>query len=132
MRMQQSSIYVRCPGCSDTTLVVHRGPTYVSAGCGFDYGALAKDEPAFERYLVERMREGPMGQLGAIALHQWVSGMGAAASVDAIRSMAARNGIELPDPAKGDPILRGALIFVVLLVVLIAGSIAYVVLTGGS
>lgn len=112
--------------------MVHRGATYVCAACGFDYGVFAKDEPAFERYLVERMREGPMGQLGAIALHQWVSGLGGAASVDAIRAMAARNGIELPDPAKGDPILRGALIFVVVLLVLIAGSITYAILSSGS
>lgn len=128
--MQTSSIYVRCPGCDATTLVQHRGPTYVCAACGFDYGALAKDVPAFERYLVDRMREGPMGQLGAIALHQWVSGVGASASVDAIRALAAANGVALPDPAAGDPILRGGLIAVAVIVVLVVGSVAYLVFAG--
>lgn len=125
--MDRSSIYVRCPGCADTTLVQHRGPTYVCAACGFDYGELAKDAPAFERFLVDRMREGPMGQLGAIAVHQWVSGLGAAASADAIRALAKTHGIALPDPSAGDPILRAGLVAVAVIAISVVAMVCYFV-----
>lgn len=128
--MERSSIYVRCPGCGDTTLVQHRGATYVCAACAFDYGALAKDRPAFERFLVERMREGPMGQLGAIAVHQWVSGLGAAESAMKIRTLAASHGIALPDPSAGDPVLRTALIALAVVVVLVVTSVGFVLAFG--
>lgn len=115
--METSTIYLRCPGCGDTTLVERRGPTHFCAACGFDYDAFAKQPAAFEAYLVDRMRDGPVALLGAIALHRWVSGQGAAASTRTVRALAAAHAIPLPEPTSGDPVLRGALVFVALVVV---------------
>lgn len=127
---ETSSIYVACPGCAATTLIQHTGPTVRCAGCGFDYVTFAKDTPAYEAFLVARMREGLGGQLGAIAVHQWASGLGAADAARTFRELGARHGIALPDPAEGDVVLRRALLGVGALVAVIVAFVAYVMATG--
>lgn len=128
---QTSSIYLSCPGCAATTLLDHRGPRVTCAACGFDYNALRRDTARYERYLVDRMREGPGGQLGAAALHQWTSSGGAAEAATSLRAIAERHGVALPAPMTTDPILRGAMIAVVLIVVLVVGFVGFLITLGG-
>jgi hypothetical protein len=125
--MERSSIYLKCPGCSEQTLIRHLGATYRCAGCGFDYGELAQDPPRFEAFLIARMREGPMGQLGAIALHQWVSGLGVQASVAEIRAMAERGGVQLPEPADAQVAVRRILLAVGLVILAVVLAIVWAV-----
>lgn len=123
--MQQSSIYLKCPGCGDTTLVLRDARGCRCAACTFDYTALASDRPRFESYLVERMREGSMGQLGALALHQWLSGLGTAESTLAYRELAARNGVALPAPWDAHAFARRISIVVALVVVALVATVLY-------
>lgn len=113
-----------------TTLLDHRGPQVRCAACGFDYVAFRQDVPRYERYLVDRMREGPGGQLGAAALHQWTSTGGAAEAATSLRAIAERHGVALPAPMTTDPILRGAMIVVVLIVVSVLGLVGYFLALG--
>jgi len=128
--MLRSSIYVRCPGCRERTLVREVRGTYDCAACGFDYGELAKDTPRFEAFLVERMREGPTGQLGAIALHQWLSGLGVAESTKAFRAIADKHGVPLPAPMDPNDFLRRVGIGIGIVVATIVALVAYFVVTG--
>lgn len=130
--MQTSSIYLSCPGCVATTLLDHRGSQVRCAACGFDYVAFRQDTARYERFLVDRMREGPGGQLGAAALHQWTSTSGAAESAASLRAIAERHGVPLPAPMGTDPILRGAMIAVVLIVVLVLGLVGYFIALGAE
>lgn len=125
-----STLYVRCPGCGDTTLIQHVRDTYVCAACAYDYGVLAEDPAAFEAFLVARLREGPAQQLAAIGLHQWLSGLSTPDSAAAIRAMAERHGVALPPPMDPNALLRWVLVGVALLVVAIVGFNLYVVLGG--
>jgi DNA-binding transcriptional LysR family regulator len=129
--VETSSIYLTCPGCAAATLLDRRGPAVRCAACGFDYTAFRKESaPAYERFLVERMREGPGGQLGAAALHQWTGTAGVAESAASLRALAAQHGVALPPPMTTDPILRGALVAVALIVVLVLGSVSYFIAQG--
>lgn len=130
--MQTSSIYLTCPGCAATTLLDHRGPQVRCAACGFDYQAFRQDTAAYERFLVARMREGPGGQLGAIALHQWTSTAGAAESAASFRAIAERHGVALPAPTTTDPVLRTAMIAVVLIVVSVLGLVGYFIVQAAA
>ena len=128
--MYTSSIYLSCPGCVATTLIDHRGPQVRCAACGFDYVAFRQDTPRYEQFLVDRMREGPGGQLGAAALHQWTSTLGVEESATSLRALAERHGVALPPPMTTDPVLRGALVVVVLIVVSVLGLVGYFIALG--
>jgi len=130
--METSSIYLACPGCAATTLLDRRGPQVRCAACGFDYTAFRKDTPAYERFLVDRLREGPRGMLSASTLHQWTSTGGAAESAASLRALAERHGVALPAPMSTDPVLRGALVAIVVIVVLVVGLVGYFIFRGTS
>jgi hypothetical protein len=135
--VEKSSIYLTCPGCAASTLVDREGPRVRCAACGFDYAALRQDTPAYERFLVDRMREGPMGQLAAAALHQWTAPAagatgGATDSAASFRALAERKGVKLPAPMTTDPVLRTALVAVVVVVVLLVVMVGYFIVRGAS
>jgi len=130
--VETSSIYLTCPGCAAATLLDRRGPQLRCAACGFDYTAFRQDTPAYERFLVDRMREGSGGKLGASALHQWTSTGGAAESAASFRAIAERHGVGLPPAMSTDPILRGGLVVVALIVVLVLGLVSYFIAQGSS
>jgi hypothetical protein len=135
--VEKSSIYLPCPGCAENTLVDREGPLVRCAACGFDYAALRRDTPAYERFLLDRMREGPMGQLGAAALHQWTAPAagatgGAVDSAASFRAIAERGGVALPAPGTADPVLRTALAAVVVIVVLLVVMVGYFLVQGAS
>lgn len=124
--MERSTIYAKCPGCGESTLVQHVQGSYVCAHCGFDYVArLAGDETALEKWAVDTMRSGPMGQLAVVYLYGRITKLPNAESIDRIKSIAARNGIDLPT---GAPI-RPRTIVVAVLGTLVAILVVLVVLS---
>lgn len=127
--MTKSSIYVTCPGCSETTLILNDARGCRCAGCGLDYQALAADKPRFEAFLVARMREGAASQLGAIAVHQWASGLSAADAAREFRALAERNDVALPPPIDPSAFVRNLLIGVAIVVVALASALTYLVMS---
>lgn len=97
------------------------------AACGFDYTAFREDNAAYERFLVALMREGPMGQLGALAVHDWTAPRWASARGQAaasLRVIAEREGIALPPP--GGPISLVRMVLVLVALVVLAGAAALI------
>lgn len=117
--MQRSTIYTKCPGCGDTTLVHELRGTYVCAACGFDYVArFSRDEAALEAWAADTMRAGPAGQLAVLYLHPRITGAPNAESIERVKAIAARHGVALPTGAPLDPRMIVAGVFAVLVVVL--------------
>lgn len=92
----RSTLYARCPGCRESTLVQEMGGTWRCAACSFDYGSLARDQSAREAWMLDNLRQGPMGQLSVLHLHRVLLAMPVKASNDAVIAFATRHGIELP------------------------------------
>jgi hypothetical protein len=122
--MQRSAIYAQCPKCRETTLIQELQGTYVCASCGFDYvAAYADDEAAREQWAVDTMRTGVSGQLAVVYLHRLITKLPNAESIARVKSIAARNGIELPTGAPMNP-GKIAAIVIGLLVAIVVGAIA--------
>lgn len=96
-----STIYVNCPGCSKTALIQELQGKYLCANCSFDYTKLKDDPQKFDELLVNNLKEGTMGQINALALHQWISLMPNMESIEYVKELAKKNGIELPGQKKG-------------------------------
>lgn len=111
----ESSLYVRCPGCRESTLLTRPGVR--CAACGFDYATLANDRPALDAIVLEQLRLGGFHAVAGIALRERVTGEGAQANADAIKAMAAANGLDLTPKGLSFPVvlLGGMLAFGVLL-----------------
>lgn len=127
--MESSSIYCRCPACAGLALLDRRGKAVRCAACGYDYTALAGDAPAFEEFLVERLRGDAMEKLSALAVHAFTSELGAEERAAEVRALAARHGIALPEGG-GDPVLRVALVAAAALVTLVAVGVAAALAAG--
>lgn len=97
----QSSIYFKCPGCEKTALIQQLQGKYLCANCSYDYTKL-KDKPEkLDEVLVTNMKEGPMGILMAITMHQWITLIPHQQSREYVIELAKKNGIELPGQRKG-------------------------------
>lgn len=114
----ESTLYVRCPGCGDRTLLV--GPGTRCAACGYDYAALAEDRPALDALVVEQLRAGGLHAVSGIELRRRVTGEGAQANAEAVKALAHTHGIDLSPKGLSFPVLLigGMVLFGVLLVVL--------------
>jgi hypothetical protein len=99
--MMHSTIYVKCPGCGGTTLLQEIQGKYVCAKCSFDYTKLKDDTKALDELLVNNMREGALGQLSALTIHRFITLMPNDESINYIKELALKNGIELPGQKKG-------------------------------
>lgn len=96
-----STIYVKCPECGKTALLQQIQGKYVCANCKYDYTKLKDDAQKLDELLVANLKEGPMGQLTALTLHEWITLMPHAESIEYVKELAKKNGIELPGQKKG-------------------------------
>lgn len=112
--MERSTLYCGCPGCAQETLVEPVGGTYRCAQCAFDYGALAKDDAARERWMLSNLQKGPWGQLVVLELHRRIMGLAPQASNAQVVAFAARHGITLPTGEPTSPLAIAAVVAVVL------------------
>jgi len=119
----RSTLYATCPGCNEKTLLQELQGKLACAACSFDYASLAEDRPRFEAYLVDRLREGPMGQLVALELHRRLTRMPNMQSIAVVRELATKNGLTLPEPADANKLLRNILLGVVLVAVVIGAVV---------
>ncbi len=120
--MERSSIYAKCPGCGDATLVQEMRGTYACAACGFDYVArFASDEPALEAWAADTMRGGPTGQLAVLYLYPRITKTPHAAAVERVKAIAARHGVALPT---GAPLAPGKIVAGVLAVIVVVVGVA--------
>lgn len=99
----ESTLYVRCPSCKDRTLIVRPGVR--CAACGFDYATLANDRAALDAIVLEQLRLGGLHAVSGIALRERVTGDGVKANTDAIKAMAAANGIDLTPKGLSFPVV---------------------------
>ncbi|MDB4927590.1 MAG: hypothetical protein JWM10_74 [Myxococcaceae bacterium] len=100
----RSTIYSVCPGCHEKTLVQEMGGTWRCAACSFDYGTLARDEPAREAWMLANLRGGPMTQLAVLHLHRVIRALPLVESNDAVVAFAARHGVALPTGKPTSPL----------------------------
>jgi hypothetical protein len=97
----KSTIYIKCPGCSETALLQHIQGKYLCANCSYDYTKLKEDTKKLDELLVNNLKEGPMGQLTALTIHKWITLMPHIESIEYVKELAEKNGIELPGQKKG-------------------------------
>jgi hypothetical protein len=97
----ESTIYIKCPGCNKTTLLQELQGKYLCANCSFDYSKLKDDTQKLDELLVNNLKEGPMGQLTALTIHRWITLMPYKESIEYVKNLANKNGIELPGQKKG-------------------------------
>lgn len=99
--MMHSTIYVKCPGCNNTTLLQEIQGKYICANCSYDYTKLKDDQQKLDELLINNLKKGPMGQLTALTIHRWITLMPNQESIDYVKELAKKNGIELPGQKKG-------------------------------
>lgn len=97
----KSTIYLKCPGCGGTTLLQEIQGKYVCTKCSFDYTKLKDDAKALDKFLLINMKEGAMGKLGALTVHRLITLMPYDESVNYVKELAMKNGIQLPGQKKG-------------------------------
>ncbi|APR87961.1 hypothetical protein A7982_13310 [Minicystis rosea] len=61
-----TTLHAPCPACKDNTLVQPVQASIRCASCNFDYTTLARDDAARERWMLDTLRTGPMGQLAVL------------------------------------------------------------------
>jgi hypothetical protein len=124
--MHRSTIYTKCPGCGDATLVQEMRGSYVCAACGYDYvEKLANNEAALESWAVDTMRTGPVGQLAVLYLYPRITKTPHPVALRAIKAIAAKHHIDLPNGVPLNPVT----IFIVVAAVLVLLAIVIVIAT---
>jgi hypothetical protein len=118
--MMPSSLYASCPGCRENTLVQETAGAWRCAACAFDYGALARDAPAREAWMLENLRRGPMAQLTVLHLHRVLRAMPLKDSNDAVLAFAAQHGIAMPTGRPASPAALAAVVLGALVALLAA------------
>jgi hypothetical protein len=108
---ETSTLYVLCPGCNERTLLVQPGVR--CASCGYDYAQLASDPERLNAIVLGQLRAGGFHAVAGIELRRRVTGDGAKANAEAIKSMALAHGIDLTPKGLSFPVLLigGMLIF---------------------
>ena len=99
--MNKSSIYIKCPGCGKNALVQEIQGKYLCANCSYDYTKLKDDPKKLDEFLVENLKNGPMGQLMAITIHRWITLMPHNESINYVKGLAINNGIKWAGDNKG-------------------------------
>lgn len=97
----ESTLYARCPGCAEQSLVIQTVGSLGCAACGFDYATLGADRAKLDAWVTERLREGVGGQLAVLFLYPRLLRIPQAAAVAQIRLLAERAGVALPEAASG-------------------------------
>ncbi len=99
--MTKSTIYLKCPGCSGITLMEEIQGRYICAKCNYDYTKLKDDANSLDTFLINNMREAPMGHLTAIAMYRKITLTPHKESFNYVKDLSKRNGIEFPGENKG-------------------------------
>jgi hypothetical protein len=97
----QSTLYPKCPKCRANGLLQEIQGKYLCANCNYDYTSLKDNKEELDKMLVEQLQAGPMGQLTALELNRRITLMPNSESIEYVKQLAQKNGIELPKPKKG-------------------------------
>ena len=54
--MDRSTIYIKCPQCRETGLLIERQGKYFCANCMYDYALLKDDDTKLDEVLIENLR----------------------------------------------------------------------------
>ena len=98
--MMKSTIYVKCPNCSEKGLLQELQGKYLCANCNFDYTSLKDQSQKLDEVLLSNLREGPWGQIAALELHRRVTLIPDKESIEYVKRLAESNGIKLPEGKK--------------------------------
>lgn len=99
--MNRSSIYLQCPGCGDTTLLIEAQGRCFCAKCMYDYTLLKDDRVKLDEVLLKNLKAGGFGALFASALYQKVVLVSPQEAMTHIQNIAQANGLEsYPSKAK--------------------------------
>ena len=93
--MNKTSIYLKCPECGDTTLLIEAQGRYFCAQCMYDYTLLKDDPGKLDTVLLETMKGGGFGVLFASALYQKVALAPPQKALAYISDLAQANGLEI-------------------------------------
>ena len=125
--MQPTTVYSLCPGCKADALVQPVQASQRCAACNYDYAALARDEPARERWMLQNLQADPTAKLLSVMfLHRSIMEQSPADSNARVIAFAQRHGIRVPGDKSGSSwLVVGSLVGVAVLAVL-----AYLLLAG--
>jgi hypothetical protein len=74
---------------------------YLCAKCNFDYTKLKDDRIRLDEFLVNNMREAPMGHLTSIAMYRKITLTPHKESFNYIKELSLKNGIKFPGENTG-------------------------------
>lgn len=119
----KSRIYIKCPQCRKTGLLLDRQGKYFCAVCMFDYTSLKNEPDKLDEVLVENIKEPGFGPIYSISLYERVALASQLESKNHIFQLAEKLNIDI-GPAKKHsfkllwPLL--ILLFIVIAVVIIS------------
>lgn len=113
----KSTIYVKCPQCRESGLLVDRQGRYFCANCMYDYTDLKEDKDKLEEILIENLKEKGFGPLFAMALYERVTLSTSETANDYIMKLAKENNIQII-PGKREIVKSFASLFIILGIVI--------------
>ncbi|MEL7609131.1 MAG: hypothetical protein AAGU74_06460 [Bacillota bacterium] len=93
--MNKTSIYLKCPGCKEISLLIEAQGKCFCANCMYDYTLLKSDPGKLDEVLVENMKGGGFSALFASALYQKVALVSPQEAITYIQTLAQANGLKL-------------------------------------
>lgn len=124
--MERSTIYIKCPQCRETGLLIERQGKYFCANCMYDYALLKDDDTKLDEVLIENLKDS-FGPLFASALYERVKLAPPLEATEYVHRLAEENGIDLS--VNKSSIIKNFLpliIFLVVVAVVIAVAFLYI------
>ena len=124
--MDRSTIYIKCPQCRETGLLIERQGKYFCANCMYDYALLKDDDTKLDEVLIENLKDS-FGPLFASALYERVKLVPPREATEYVHRLAEENGIDLS--VNKSSIIKNFLpliIFLVVVAVVIAVAFLYI------
>ena len=124
--MDRSTIYIKCPQCRETGLLIERQGKYFCANCMYDYTLLKDDDTKLDEVLIENLKDS-FGPLFASALYERVKLVPPREATEYVHRLAEENGIDLS--VNKSSIIKNFLpliIFLVVVAVVIAVAFLYI------
>lgn len=112
----KSTVYLKCPQCRETGLLIERQGKYFCANCMYDYTQLNNDREKLNEVLIENLREGGFGFGFATALYERVTLVPPLEATEYIKKLATDNNIELMT-SKGSIVKSLAPLIILLLII---------------
>lgn len=124
----KSTIYIKCPQCRETGLLIERQGKYFCANCMYDYTQLNDNRGKLDEILIENLQQEGFSPVFATALYERVTLTSPQEANEYITRLAEENNIELL-PSKIEVARSFTALFILIALVVVIVIIAFVYVT---